>query len=145
MPYKLNNLLKTVIDWFFHERFFEIINKKLYKTENINDYQTNIKETNNSINVVFGNKNINSVSKGRFRLEALSNLHTGTGLEDILEITVSFKSTLALLHWHWVARQAVKGLRGGSYNFIIFFISALVGTRGLDKTPRLNVLLNKLD
>ena len=123
--------------------FFEIINKKLYKTENINDYQTNIKETNNSINVVFGNKNINSVSKGRFRLEALSNLHTG--LEDILEITVSFKSTLALLHWHWVARQAVKGLRGGSYNFIIFFISALVGTRGLDKTPRLNVLLNKLD
>ena len=56
LPYKLNNLLKTVIDWFFYERFFEIINKKLYKTKNINDYQTNIKETNNSINFVFVNK-----------------------------------------------------------------------------------------
>ena len=56
LPYKLNNLLKTVIDWFFYEHFFEIINKKLYKTKNINDYQTNIKETNNSINFVFVNK-----------------------------------------------------------------------------------------
>ena len=56
LPYKLNNLLKTVIDWFFYERFFEIINKKLYKTKNINDYQTDIKETNNSINFVFVNK-----------------------------------------------------------------------------------------
>ena len=56
LPYKLNNLLKTVIDWFFYEHFFEIINKKLYKTKNINDYQTDIKETNNSINFVFVNK-----------------------------------------------------------------------------------------
>ena len=54
---------KAQIIGFSMKIFFEITNKKLYKTKNLNDYQTNIKETNNSINVVFGKQNIHSVLK----------------------------------------------------------------------------------